>query len=103
MIKFRVKLFNDAFEEYQSPSKKRLNNIIQNSLKDVEKYKEDTKDISSSILNPTSKGGFKEYKTKRIKARNNSLKNLISEESKTGKISNGSLLKHGLRYGKKSK
>ena len=102
MIRFREKLFNDAFEEYQNKKQRRINNIVQNSREEVEKYKEENIN-TSSIFNPQIKGGFKEYQTKRIKSRNKSLNNLVSEENKTGNISNESLLKHGLRYGKKSK
>lgn len=102
MIRFREKLFNDAFEEYQNKKQRRINNIIRNSREEVEKYKEENIN-TPSIFNPQIKGGFKEYQTKRIKSRNKSLCNLVSEENKTGNISNESLLKHGLRYGKKSK
>lgn len=102
MIRFREKLFNDAFKEYQNKKQRRINNIVQNSREEVEKYKEENIN-TSSIFNPQIKGGFKEYQTKRIKSRNKSLNNLVSEENKTGNISNESLLKHGLHYGKKSK
>ena len=104
MIRFREKLFNDAFEEYQNKKQRRINNIVQNSLDEVEKHKENKKNINSSIFNPTpNNGSFKEYKTKYIKSREKSLDKLIIEENKTGKISTNSLLKHGLYYGKKSK
>ena len=106
MVRFLQKDFADGLvgDEYQSAKQKRRNEVIPESLKEIEKHKEDRENNSGSMFNKiNNKGGFKKFKTKKIKEKEASLDRLVNEENIRGFISNKSLYRHGLKYGKKSK
>ncbi len=105
MIRFVQKDFADGIvgDEFQSAKQKKRNRIIDESSKELEKHKERLKEESGSMFNKTNKGGFKKFKTKRIKERESSLNKLVNEENTKGFVSNKSLYKHGLKYGKRSR
>ena len=106
MIRFIQKDFADGMvgEGFQSAKNKKRGRIIDESLKDLEKHKESLKENESgSMFNKNSKGGFKKFKTRKIKEKEASLNKLVNEEKTRGFVSNKSLYKHGLKYGKKSR
>lgn len=105
MIKFKEKIFVDGLvgEAYQTRKQRSTNKIIKKALEDFEGYKKNLENNTGSLFNPSSKGGFKEYKTRRDKFKEKSLKNLLSEESKNGNVSLNSLFNYGQKYGKRNK
>lgn len=107
MIKFRQKIFAGAMvgEEYKTRKQKVSDDRIAQAKDQLEKYKEEKEALSKSgqILK-TPQAGFKKFKTKKDKAKEGSLKNLLRlEENKKTKEKDmkDALLKHGINYGKK--